>query len=337
MSSGSFTVMAKRKKRRPAMRRTIQHPDPVLPGHVSAMRSVPTEIPRPDYAERGVPIRTSPDSLRKDTATIGRMREAGSAARRILRKVASHVAPGITTEELDQICHESCIKEGGYPSPLNYNGYPKSLCTSINEIICHGIPDSRALKDGDIVNCDVTIFLDGVHGDHSETFVVGDVDNQSRELIRVTRECLYLGIAAVRSGGMVRDIGMAIQNHAESAGFGVVREFIGHGVGEVFHHLPNIPHYYEPSAKFEFEPGMTFTIEPMITLGSPSANLWDDGWTAATKDLSRTAQFEHTILVQDHGVEILTVEENERQPFLEGAISSDWPETLLVGQTSTND
>jgi methionyl aminopeptidase len=259
------------------------------------------------------------------------MRQAGSAARRVLRKVASHVAPGITTEELDQVCHEACIEEGGYPSPLNYNGFPKSLCTSINEIICHGIPDSRALRDGDIVNCDVTIFLDGVHGDHSETFTVGDVDNQSRELIRVTRECLYLGIAAVRPGGMVRDIGLAIQNHAESAGFGVVREFIGHGVGEIFHHLPNIPHYYEPSAQFRFEPGMTFTIEPMITVGSPSAELWDDGWTAATKDLSRTAQFEHTILVDDDGVEILTVEATESQPFIEGTSSHDWPETLLVG------
>ncbi len=329
--------MAKRKKRRPAMRRPTHTSDPVLPGHVSPMRSVPIEIPRPDYAERGVPIQTTPDDLRKDQATVERMRQAGSAARRVLRRVASHIAPDITTEELDQICHEACIEEGGYPSPLNYNGYPKSLCTSINEIICHGIPDSRALKDGDIINCDVTIFLDGVHGDHSETFTVGDVDNQSRELIRVTRECLYLGIAAVRPGGMVRDIGMAIQNHAESAGFGVVREFIGHGVGEIFHHLPNIPHYYEPSAQFEFEPGMTFTIEPMITIGSPSANLWDDGWTAATKDLGRTAQFEHTILVEDHGVEILTVEENESQPFIEGANSSEWPQTLLVGQASTND
>jgi len=328
--------MAKRKKRRPAMRRPTHTSDPVLPGHVSPMRSVPIEIPRPDYAERGVPIQTTPDDLRKDQATVERMRHAGSAARRVLRRVASHIAPDITTEELDQICHEACIEEGGYPSPLNYNGYPKSLCTSINEIICHGIPDSRALKDGDIINCDVTIFLDGVHGDHSETFTVGDVDNQSRELIRVTRECLYLGIAAVRPGGMVRDIGMAIQNHAESAGFGVVREFIGHGVGEIFHHLPNIPHYYEPSAQFEFEPGMTFTIEPMITIGSPSAKLWDDGWTAATKDLGRTAQFEHTILVEDHGVEILTVEENESQPFIEGANSSEWPQTLLVGPASTN-
>ena len=331
MSSGSFIAMVKRKKRRPAMRRPAHTSNPVLPGHVSPMRSVPAEIPRPDYAERGVPVRTTPDDLRKDAETIERMRQAGSAARRVLRKVASHVAPGITTEELDQVCHEACIEEGGYPSPLNYNGFPKSLCTSINEIICHGIPDSRALRDGDIVDCDVTIFLDGVHGDHSETFTVGDVDNQSRELIRVTRECLYLGIAAVRPGGMVRDIGLAIQNHAESAGFGVVREFIGHGVGEIFHHLPNIPHYYEPSAQFRFEPGMTFTIEPMITVGSPSAELWDDGWTAATKDLSRTAQFEHTILVDDDGVEILTVEATESQPFIEGTSSHDWPETLLVG------
>jgi len=337
MSSGSFTVMAKRKKRRPAMRRPINTSDPVMPGHVSPMRSVPAQIPRPDYAEQGVPIRKAPADLRKDAATVERMRLAGSAARRVLRRVATHIAPGVTTEHLDQICHEACIDEGGYPSPLNYNGYPKSLCTSINEIICHGIPDSRPLQDGDIVNCDVTIFLDGVHGDHSETFAVGDVDEQSLELIQVTRECLYLGIAAVRSGGRVSDIGGAIQDRAESAGFGVVREFIGHGVGEVFHHLPNIPHYYEPSAQFEFHPGMTFTIEPMITIGSPNANLWDDGWTAATKDFSRTAQFEHTVLVKDDGVEILTVEQHEAQPFAKGGNSDDWPQAIPVGQTTTND
>ena len=337
MSSGSFTVMAKRKKRRPAMRRPINTSDPILPGRVSPMRSVPAEIPRPDYAEQGVPIRTAPTDLIKEAATLEQMRLAGSAARRVLRKVATHIAPGITTEHLDQICHEACIEEGGYPSPLNYNGYPKSLCTSINEIICHGIPDSRPLQDGDIVNCDVTIFLGGVHGDHSETFAVGDVDEQSLELIEVTRDCLYLGIAAVRSGGRVNEIGRAIQDRAESAGFGVVREFIGHGVGEVFHHLPNIPHYYEPSAQFEFRPGMTFTIEPMITIGSPSANLWDDGWTAATKDLSRTAQFEHTVLVEEDGVEILTVENHESQPFTQGGSSNDWPQTISVSQTTTND
>lgn len=337
MSSGSFTVMAKRKKRRPAMRHPHHSSPPVLAGAVSPIKTVPADIPRPDYAESGVPQVTAPDDLKKDVATIERMRLAGSAARRVLRKVANEISPGVTTDYLDQVCHQACIEEGGYPSPLNYNGYPKSLCTSINEIICHGIPDDRPLREGDIINCDVTIFLDGVHGDHSETFAVGNIDQPSTDLIRITRECLYLGIGAVRAGGFVNEIGKAIQTHAEAAGFGVVREFIGHGVGEVFHHLPNIPHYYEPSARFEFASGMTFTIEPMITIGSPSANLWEDGWTAATSDLSRTAQFEHTILVRDDGVEILTLEDNEPQPFLASGGGTDWPQTISTGTKNSQE
>ena len=325
--------MVKRKRRRPAMRQPRQSSDPVTPGDVSVMRSVPEDIARPDYAADGVPILQAPANLIKDDAELARMRIAGAAARRVLREVAAEIRSGVTTDHLDAVCHEACIAEGGYPSPLNYNGYPKSLCTSVNEIICHGIPDSRALREGDIINCDVTIFLNGVHGDHSETFAVGQIDQRSEELIRTTRECLYLGIGAVRSGGIVSDIGKAIQGHAEDAGFGVVREFIGHGVGEVFHHQPNIPHYYEPSARFQFEPGMTFTIEPMITIGSPRANLWDDGWTAATADLSRTAQFEHTVLVREDGVEILTVEEQEAQPFLSNADPHTWPSTIPLNQS----
>ncbi|MEC8976955.1 MAG: type I methionyl aminopeptidase [Actinomycetota bacterium] len=325
--------MAKRKRRRPAMRQPRHSANPVTAGTVSPTRLVPEDIARPDYAAAGVPIRKAPADVRKDDAALERMRTAGAAARRVLREVAAEVAPGVTTDHLDAICHEACIAEGGYPSPLNYNGYPKSLCTSVNEIICHGIPDSRALAEGDIVNCDVTIFLNGVHGDHSETFAVGTIDQRSEELIRVTRECLYLGIGAVRSGGIVSDIGKAIQTHAESAGFGVVREFIGHGVGEVFHHQPNIPHYYEPSARFQFVSGMTFTIEPMITIGSPRAHLWEDGWTAATADLSRTAQFEHTVLVRDDGVEILTVEDDEAQPFLPNGDPDTWPSTIPLDQS----
>lgn len=315
------------------MRQPRHNLDPVTAGTVSATRPVPEHVARPDYATNGVPILRTPAELRKDDATLERMRIAGSAARRVLRKVAAEIGPGVTTDHLDAVCHAACIAEGGYPSPLNYNGYPKSLCTSVNEIICHGIPDSRALRDGDIVNCDVTIFLNGVHGDHSETFAIGQIDQRSQELIQVTRECMYLGISAVRSGGVVSDIGKAIQNHAESAGFGVVREFIGHGVGEVFHHQPNIPHYYEPSARFEFAPGMTFTIEPMITIGSPKAQLWEDGWTAATADLSRTAQFEHTVLVQEDGVEILTVDDDEAQPFLADADRQNWPATISLTDT----
>ncbi len=298
------------------------------------MRLVPGHIGRPDYALTGRPQATAPADLRKDGAVIERMRTAGTAARRVLAAVAAEVAPGVTTDHLDEVCHEACIAEGGYPSPLNYNGFPKSLCTSINEVICHGIPDDRPLRDGEIVNCDVTIFLDGVHGDTSETFFVGDVDADSRRLVEVTRECLYLGIGAVRPGGLVNEIGRAIQDHAEQHGFGVVREFIGHGVGEIFHHRPNIPHYFDPAASFVLEPGMTFTIEPMITIGDWRADLWDDGWTATTKDLSRTAQFEHTVVLHDDGVEILTVDPSEAQPFVAGADRTTWPGQLPVATPS---
>jgi len=292
--------------------------NPVRPGIVSPMRKVPAGIARPDYAATGRPQTPATSDIRKDEETIDRMRAAGRAARRVLRKVAAEIAPGVTTDHLDEVCHEAYIAEGGYPSTLNYNQYPKSLCTSINEVICHGIPDDRPLADGDIVNCDVTIFLDGVHGDHSENYPVGDIDQESTDLIKVTHECLYAGIGAVVAGGQVSDIGAAIQSHAEGLGYGVVREFVGHGIGAIFHMPPNIPHYYDPAQTFMFEAGMTFTIEPMITIGEWRQQGWDDGWTATTVDLSRTAQFEHTLLVLDDGVEILTLESHEPQPFLAG-------------------
>jgi methionyl aminopeptidase len=239
---------------------------------------------------------------------VDRMRGAGHAAREVLLEIAPAVVPGVTTDELDAIAHDACIARGGYPSPLNYRGYPKSLCTSVNEVICHGIPDDRRLREGDIVNCDVTIYLDGVHGDHSETFVVGASDPESERLVRVTRECLWHGINAVRPGGRVNEIGRAIQDHAEGAGFGVVRMFVGHGVGREFHTTPTIPHYYDPNADGILEPGVTFTIEPMITAGSYQVGrIWPDGWTAVTADGSLTAQFEHALLVTASGVEVLTL------------------------------
>jgi methionyl aminopeptidase len=236
------------------------------------------------------------------------MRRAGRAAAEVLQVVGAAVAPGVTTDELDAICHEACIERGGYPSPLGYNGFPKSICTSVNEVICHGIPDSTVLKDGDIVNLDVTIYLDGVHGDTNATFFVGEVDQASKDLVQVTRECLDLGIAAVKPGGTVRDIGRAIQAHAEGKGYGVVRAFVGHGIGRAFHSDPQVYHYDNPmSARDKLVPGMTFTIEPMITVGDWRHEMWDDGWTAVTKDRSRTAQFEHTLVVTEDGAEILTV------------------------------
>ena len=278
----------------------------VKPGRLSPMRVVPAQIPRPEYAEHGKPSRVRSSAKPKTPEELDRMRRAGRAAAEVLATVGAAVKPGITTDELDAIAHEECVRRGGYPSPLNYQGFPKSLCTSVNEVICHGIPDSTLLRDGDIVNCDVTIFLDGMHGDTNATFLVGEVDEESRRLVTVTRECLERGIAAVRPGGMVRDIGKAIQEHAEANGFGVVRAFVGHGIGTTFHADPQIPHYYDPRATTVLLPGMTFTIEPMITAGAWEHRMWDDGWTAVTVDGGRTAQFEHTLVVTDTGAEILT-------------------------------
>ena len=279
--------------------------DHIRPGQVSPTRPVPPEIPRPPYAESGVAVRRAEPHVRTPEV-IERMRRAGRAAGEILQTVGAAVAPGVTTDELDALCHEECIRRGGYPSPLNYGAFPKSLCTSVNEVICHGIPDDRALIDGDIVNLDVTIFLDGVHGDTNATFPVGTIDQASADLIRVTRECLDLGIAAVKPSRQIREIGRAIQAHAEGHGYGVVRAFVGHGIAEQFHTDLQIPHYDDPRATTVIEPGMTFTIEPMLNLGTPDYDMWDDGWTVVTKDRRRSAQFEHTLLVTDDGAEVLT-------------------------------
>jgi methionyl aminopeptidase len=279
--------------------------DHIRPGRLSPPRVVPPGIPRPPYADSGVPVRHT-DSHVRSADVIALMRVAGRAAAEVLQTVAQAIRPGATTDELDAICHEECIRRGGYPSPLNYNAFPKSLCTSVNEVICHGIPDDRALRDGDIVNLDVTIYLDGVHGDTNATFPVGTIDPDSAHLIQVTRECLERGIAAVKPGREIRQIGRAIQQHAEAQGYGVVRAFVGHGIGEQFHTDLQIPHYDDPRATTIIEPGMTFTIEPMITMGAWQHQLWDDDWTAVTVDRRRTAQFEHTLLVTDDAVEILT-------------------------------
>ncbi len=277
----------------------------VRPGQQSPTRPVPPAIARPDYAESGRPVLTS-EPLVKDAATIEAMRRAGRLAAEVLAVTAAAIAPGVTTDQLDRVCHRACLDRGAYPSPLNYHGYPKSVCTSVNEVICHGIPDSRPLRDGDIVNIDVTVFIDGVHGDTNATYPVGLIDPDSARLITVTAECLELGIQAVRPGRPVSDIGRAIQARAEAEGFGVVRNFVGHGIGRVFHNGLAIPHYYDPSATTIMEPGMTFTIEPMITMGSWQASMWPDGWTAVTADGGRTAQFEHMMVVTDQGADVLT-------------------------------
>ena len=235
------------------------------------------------------------------------MRRACHAAAEILLEVGPHVAPGVTTDRLDEIVHEATIARGGYPSPLNYRGYPKSVCTSVNEVICHGIPDSRSLADGDIVNVDVTIYLDGVHGDTSVTFPVGEVSDHDRHLVAETRVSMDEGIAAAGPDRPVHAIGRAIERHANRNGLGVVREFIGHGIGTEFHSGLPVPHYYDPRAQTVLESGMTCTVEPMLTLGDPACGMWDDEWTAVTLDGRRTAQFEHTLLVAEDGIEVLTM------------------------------
>ena len=235
------------------------------------------------------------------------MRRAGAAAAEILVEAGRAVQPGVTTDRSDALVHEATIVRGGYPSPLNYRGYPKSVRTSVNEVICHGIPDSRPLSDGDIVNIDVTIFLDGVHGDTSVTVLVGDVDDHSRRLVAETRIAMDLGIDTVRPTQPLPAIGHTLARHAQRHGLGVVREFIGHGIGTEFHSGLQVKHYFDPRDDTLLVAGMTFTIAPMLTLGDPSCALWDDAWTAVTLDGRRTAQFEHTLLVTEDGVERLTV------------------------------
>ena len=280
----------------------------ITPGRVTPMRTVPPHIGRPPYADTGEPPARTAGRGVQTPDVIARMRTAGRIAAEVLQLVGGHVRPGITTEELDVIAHDACIERGAYPSPLNYHGYPKSICTSVNEVICHGIPDDRSLQDGDIVNVDVTAYVGGVHGDTNATFEVGpNVDAESKRLIRVTRECLERAIATVRPGAPFNAIGRAIQEHAEGNGFGVVRAFIGHGIGEQFHTDLQILHYFEPRLTRPMEEGMTFTIEPMITMGDHRHRMWDDGWTAVTYDHRRTAQFEHTLVVTADGCDVLTL------------------------------
>lgn len=276
----------------------------VQPGHVGPRREVPASIVRPPYVDGTPPPRDEPTVKTADV--IARMRRAGRVAAEVLAAAGAAVKPGTTTDEIDAVTHEAYIERGAYPSTLGYHGYPKSLCTSTNEIVVHGIPDSRALADGDIVNLDITAYVEGVHGDCSATFLVGEVDARSRKLVQVTAECLQRGIDAVRPGRPISDVGQVIEDHATAHGFGVVRNFVGHGIGEHFHSSFQVRHYFDPAATALMEPGMTFTIEPMINMGTWRCTMWDDGWTAVTADLLPSAQFEHTILVTDDGCEVLT-------------------------------
>jgi methionyl aminopeptidase len=275
------------------------------PGRVSPMRQVPAQITRPEYVGKKHPKIGEPNV--KDAETIAAMRVAGRIAALALAEVGKHVEPGVTTDELDRVGHEFLLDHGAYPSTLGYRGYPKSLCTSLNEVICHGIPDDTVVADGDIVNIDITAFIGGVHGDTNATFLAGDVDEESRLLVERTHDATMRGIKAVAPGRALNVIGRVIESYARRFGYGVVQDFTGHGIGRTFHSGLIVPHYDDPDADTLMEPGMTFTIEPMLTLGTIDYDVWADGWTAVTKDGRRTAQFEHTVLVTDSGHEILTL------------------------------
>lgn len=280
---------------------------PLEQGVVSPRREVPKAIARPHYVGTWPKVKADRDDpMVKDADTIARMRVAGRIAADALVEVGRHVAPGVTTDELDRIGHEYLIAHGAYPSTLGYKDYPKSLCTSVNEVICHGIPDDRPLGDGDIVKVDITAFVGGVHGDTCATFYAGDVAPEVRDLGERTREAMLRGIKAARPGRPVSVIGRVIESYAKRFGYGVVRDYTGHGVGPSFHTKPTILHYDEPSADTVIEAGMTFTVEPMLTLGGVDWYMWDDDWTVLTKDGSMAAQWEHTIVVTDDGPEILT-------------------------------
>jgi methionyl aminopeptidase len=278
----------------------------LTPGRLSPVRQVPPTIARPEYVGKPRPARyTGPEV--KDADTIARMRVAGRIAAQALVEVGRHVAAGVTTDELDRVGHEFLVDHGAYPSTLGYKGFPKSLCTSVNEVVCHGIPDSTELREGDIVNIDITAFVDGVHGDTDSTFLVGDVAEEDRLLVERTEEALRRAIRAVRPGRPISVVGRVIESYARRFGYGVVREFTGHGIGTSFHSGLVVPHYDDPSHDTVIEEGMTFTIEPMLNLGTPEWEMWDDGWTVVTRDRAKSAQFEHTILVTAGEPEILTL------------------------------
>jgi methionyl aminopeptidase len=275
------------------------------PGRLSPPRQVPASVVRPEYVGKERPTLGEGDV--KDGETIARMRVAGKLAAQALEEVGRNVVPGVTTDFLDKVGHEFLVSHGAYPSTLGYRGYPKSLCTSLNEVICHGIPDDTVIADGDIVNIDITAYIGGVHGDTNATFLAGNVDEESRLLVERTKEAMMRGIKAVAPGRPLNTVGLVIEKYAGRFGYGVVRDFTGHGIGTTFHSGLVVPHYDDPRNTVIMEPGMTFTIEPMLTLGTIAYDVWNDGWTAVTKDHKRTAQFEHTILVTEDGHEILTL------------------------------
>lgn len=280
----------------------------VKPGKVSAARTVPAHISRPPYAETGKVPPASDGIEIKTAAQIDGMRNACKLARHVLEKVGRVIRVGMTTEDIDRIVHIEIVSNNAYPSPLNYKGFPKSVCTSVNNVHCHGIPDDRPLENGDIINVDITVFYKGYHGDTSETFMVGKVDPTGKKLLEVGKQSLHEGIKVCKPGARFFDIGSAVSEYANAEGFTVIPEITGHGIGSYFHGLPDIFHVpYETSETIEtMKPGMVFTIEPVICEGSEKYIKWADNWTIASKDDSRSCQFEHTVLITSTGVEVLT-------------------------------
>jgi methionyl aminopeptidase len=278
---------------------------PIKPFPVTPRRPVPADIPRPHYVDKPMPEHYNGSHV-QSAETIEKMRVAGRIAAQAMQAGADVIAPGVTTDAVDAAVHEFLLDHHAYPSTLGYRGFPKSCCTSVNEVICHGIPDTRPLADGDLVKIDVTAFIDGVHGDNCATYFCGDVDEESRLLTERTREAMNRGIRAVRPGRQVNVIGRVIEAYAKRFGYGVVRDYTGHGVHTAFHSGLVIPHYDEPLADTVMEVGMTFTVEPMLAMGDQRSHVWPDDWTVVTDDGSRVAQYEQSIVVTPTGAEILT-------------------------------
>lgn len=290
---------------------------PLRPAKVTAQRTMPDHIQKPDYWQTGIP--TSEENATKaipvySPQQIAGIRAACQAGREVLDIAGRAIQVGMTTDEIDVIVHEACLARDCYPSPLNYYNFPKSVCTSVNEVICHGIPDRRPLRNGDVLNLDVTVYKNGYHGDLNETYLVGSgVTDKDVRLVKTAFECLQTAIAMVKPGTLYRDVGKQICAVAEAQGFSVVKTYCGHGIGALFHTAPNVPHYERNKAVGIMKAGHIFTIEPMINTGGWRDQTWPDKWSAVTRDGSRSAQFEHTILVTETGYEILTMRPGEPQ------------------------
>ncbi|WVO14025.1 methionine aminopeptidase, type I [Cryptococcus depauperatus] len=296
----------------PEHMRSFRYTGSIRPHYpLSPTRAIPSHIEKPDYADHPQGFSMC-ESVKERSAKIlskeeiEGVRKACRLSREVLDIVASHIRPGITTDELDAICHQACIDRDSYPSPLNYFGFPKSICISVNEVVCHGIPDQRPLQEGDIINLDVSLYHGGFHGDLNMTYPVGKIDQESHDLIETTKKATEAAIAICKPGVPYRDIGNKIEEYVKPKGYGIVRRYTGHGIDRLFHGPPNIVHYGGSKTPGRMEAGQIFTIEPMINLGSSNVEHWNDDWTAVTVDGRRSAQFEETILITETGAEILT-------------------------------